>query len=135
GIRDATVTGVQTCALPISPSARPSPPRAAGWPSRRGATAGSARARGPPCEPCKIDGKLREAKGLLLEGATRRREAIHVPKRHEVHRRAFAARPGHVMHQEARARRIEREREQHAMGAPHAEAPNRARLDRVEGDR
>src|SRR5256886_9819658 len=121
GIRDLTVTGVQTCALPISPR------RAAGWPSRRGAIAGSARARGPPCEPCKIDGKLREAKGLLLEGATRRREAIHVPKRHEVHRRAFAARPGEVMHQETRAKRIEREREEYAMSAPHGEAANRTR--------
>src|SRR2546430_17304061 len=87
----------------------------------------SARARGPPCEPCKIDGKLREAKGLLLEGATRRREAIHVPKRHEVHRRAFAARPGEVMHQETRAQRIEREREEYAMSAPHGEAANRTR--------
>src|SRR2546427_9754583 len=38
------------------------------------------------------------------------------------------------MHQEARARRTEREREEHAMGSPHGEAPNRARLDRVESD-
>src|SRR5438128_6818231 len=35
GIRDATVTGVQTCALPISPDHRRPPPRGARWCSRR----------------------------------------------------------------------------------------------------
>src|SRR2546430_9226826 len=38
------------------------------------------------------------------------------------------------MHQETRAQRIEREREEYAMSAPHGEAANRTRLDRVESD-
>src|SRR5207245_3289264 len=33
GIRDATVTGVQTCALPISPSSRPSNSAASEFPN------------------------------------------------------------------------------------------------------
>src|SRR2546427_13310395 len=60
GIRDLTVTGVQTCALPISPSAakaraiaRPMPPPApvttTARPSRR--IAGSGEADGDPAEP------------------------------------------------------------------------------------
>src|SRR5207248_7508548 len=41
---------------------------------------------------------------------------------------------GEGVHEEARAQRVEREPGEYAMGAPHGEAPNRARLDRVESD-
>src|SRR5689334_23503310 len=53
GIRDGTVTGVQTCALPISRGrrasrVRPPAPRRGGWVGRRG---GSPRRAGPPPTP------------------------------------------------------------------------------------
>src|SRR5690606_40136810 len=35
GIRDFHVTGVQTCALPISPSSEPAPEGCASWPAGR----------------------------------------------------------------------------------------------------
>src|SRR5207245_9652961 len=122
-----------------APSAWPSPRRAAGWPSRRAATAGSARAKGPPCEPCKIESKLHQAKGLDLlfrlgglERAAGGRDAVHVPGVHAVHGGPLAAHAAEVAHHKARRGRVERERQEQAATPAHAEAALRTeRLGRV----